>query len=187
MPLVFTCTAMPSWPGDDEAVIIEGPWAPVDPDLADGHALMRRAIGLAQRARERGNHPFGALIADAAGAVRLEAENTVVTAADCTGHAELNAIRRASALLDPDVLAGATLYTSTEPCAMCAGAIYWAGLARVVFGLREGELRGLTGDSSANPTLALPCREVFARGQRPIEVIGPLLEEEARAVHAGFW
>jgi tRNA(Arg) A34 adenosine deaminase TadA len=150
-------------------------------------ALMRRALGVARRAREHGNHPFGALIVDAAGTVRLEAENTVITAADVTGHAETNLVRRASAELDADTLASATLVTSTEPCAMCAGAIYWAGISRVVFGLREGELRALTGSDPRNPTLALPCREVFARGQRPIEVIGPLLEDEARAVHDGFW
>ena len=149
--------------------------------------LMRRAFDLARQARDHGNHPFGALLTDADGRVQLEAENTVVTAADCTGHAELNLVRQASLTLDRETLAAATLYSSTEPCAMCAGAIYWAGLSRVVFGLREAELRALTGVDPKNPTLALPCREVFARGQRPIHVIGPLLEDEARAVHEGFW
>ena len=149
--------------------------------------LMRQALGLARRARDHGNHPFGALLADADGKVQLEAENTVVTEADCTGHAELNLIRRACRDLNRDALAAATLYTSTEPCAMCAGAIYWSGVSRVVFGLRERELRALTDADPKNPTLALPCREVFARGQRPIEVIGPFLEREARAVHEGFW
>jgi tRNA(Arg) A34 adenosine deaminase TadA len=148
---------------------------------------MRRALGLARQARDHGNHPFGALLTDAAGAVLLEAENTVVTASDCTGHAELNLMRDASRSLDRDSLAAATLYTSTEPCAMCAGAIYWAGVSRVVFGLRESELAALTGADPTNPTLALPCRDVFARGQRAITVIGPVLEDEARAVHEGFW
>ncbi len=148
---------------------------------------MRRAIGLARLARGHGNHPFGALLADAEGEVLLEAENTVVTASDLTGHAELNLVRQASKHLDGDARAAATLYTSTEPCAMCAGAIYWAGVSRVVFGLRESELPALTGTDPRNPTLALPCREVFARGQRPIEVVGPVLEDEARAVHEGFW
>ena len=149
--------------------------------------LIRRALGLARLSREHGNHPFGALLADAAGEVLLEHENTVVTVSDCTGHAELNLVRQASLKLDGDALAAATLYTSTEPCAMCAGAIYWAGVSRVVFGLRESELAALIGTDPRNPSLTLPCREVFARGQRPIEVIGPLLEDEARAVHDGFW
>jgi len=156
------------------------------PDLRH-EALIRRALDLARQARDHGNHPFGALLANADGKVLLEAENTVVTERDCTGHAETNLMRLACLDLDRDVLASATLYTSTEPCAMCAGAIYWAGVSQVVFGLREAELRALTGSDPDNPTLALPCREVFARGQRPIGVIGPLLEDEARDVHKGFW
>ena len=148
---------------------------------------MRRALSLARQARDHGNHPFGALLAGPDGRVLSEAENTVITGADRTGHAEINLVRQACLTLDAEALAAATLYTSTEPCAMCAGAIYWAGVSRVVFGLRESELRALTGDDSANPTLALPCREVFARGQRPVEVIGPVLEDEARAIHQGYW
>lgn len=70
---------------------------------------------------------------------------------------------------------------------MCAGAIYWSGIGRVVYGLSEERLLALTGNHPENPTLRLPCREVFARGQRTIKVIGPLLEDEAAAVHAGFW
>jgi tRNA(Arg) A34 adenosine deaminase TadA len=148
---------------------------------------MRRALDLARQARSHGDHPFGALLADSASKVLLEAENTVVSEADCTGHAEINLIRAACRIFDHDALAATTLYTSTEPCAMCAGAIYWAGVSRVVFGLPESALRVLTGVDPRNPTLTLPCREVFARGRRPIEVVGPLLEVEARAVHEGFW
>ena len=155
----------------------------VNPDLE----LLRRAIRVAKRSRQHGNHPFGALLADAGGSVLLEAENTVVTAADCTGHAETNLIRKACPELTAEALASATVYTSTEPCAMCAGAMYWAGIPRVVFGLREDQLYAMTGADPKNPTLSLPCREVFARGQRRTEVVGPLLEDEARAVHEGFW
>ena len=70
---------------------------------------------------------------------------------------------------------------------MCAGAIYWANIGRVVYGMTERRLLQLTGSNEQNPTLDLPCREVFARGQRNIEVIGPEVEEEAAAVHAGYW
>lgn len=70
---------------------------------------------------------------------------------------------------------------------MCAGAIYWAGIGRVVYGLSEHRLRGITGDHPENPTLDLPCRQVFASGQRPTEVVGPLLEDEAEALHDGVW
>lgn len=144
------------------------------------------AIEVARRARANGNHPFGAvLVVD--GEQVLEAENTVVTGRDRTGHAETNLVRLAEAKLTSDQLTRATLYTSTEPCAMCAGAIYWTGVARVVYGLAESELITMTGDNPVNRTLALPCREVFARGQRQVAVTGPLLTEQAKQVHDGFW
>lgn len=146
---------------------------------------LRRAIEVARQARAHGNHPFGAVLADASGRVLLEAENTVWTGRDVTGHAETNLIRLASAQLPKDTLSNCTLYASTEPCAMCSGAIYWAGVGRVVYGLSEPELYALTG--SSHDGLLLPCREVFAHGGHPIEVIGPMLEDEARQVHAGFW
>jgi tRNA(Arg) A34 adenosine deaminase TadA len=70
---------------------------------------------------------------------------------------------------------------------MCAGAIYWSGIGRVVFGLTERCLKTMTGNHPENPTLDLPCRTVFDAGQRPVEVIGPLLEDEAAALHLGAW
>ena len=97
------------------------------------------------------------------------------------------AAAQAAGLATAARLRSSTLYTSAEPCAMCAGAIYWCGIGRVVYALSEHQLLGLTGDHPENPTFALPCREVFARGQRRIEVTGPCLEEEAAAAHAGFW
>jgi len=145
------------------------------------------AIELARQTREKGNHPFGAVLVDAHGEVVLEAENTVVTARDCTGHAESNLMRMASERFDPEFLKGCTLYTSTEPCAMCAGAIYWGNVRRVVFALSEEALRAIAGTNPENPTLALPCREVFARGEHEVEVSGPHIEEQARAVHKDFW
>jgi tRNA(Arg) A34 adenosine deaminase TadA len=150
--------------------------------------FLRRAIALAERARASGRHPFGALLVAPPGEVLAAAENrSVGPDCDATGHAELEAVRAASRRHGPAALAAATLYSSAEPCAMCAGAIYWSGIGRVVYGLSETRLLTLTGDHPENPTLRLPCREVFARGQRPVEVIGPLLEDEAAAAHAGFW
>jgi tRNA(Arg) A34 adenosine deaminase TadA len=93
----------------------------------------------------------------------------------------------ASIAYDADVLKGCTLYSSAEPCAMCAGAIYWVGIGRLVFGLGEQRLKAITGDHPENPTLDMPCRNVFAAGQKTIEVVGPLLEDEAAALHENFW
>lgn len=148
---------------------------------------LRAAIDLARQARARGNHPFGALLVGADGRVLFEAENTVATGRDITGHAELNLVRLAAQRLDRAALAGSTLYSSTEPCPMCAGAIYWAGIGRVVYALSEQGLLALTEHSPANDALLLPCREVFARGLREVAVRGPLIEEEGRAVHEHFW
>lgn len=148
-------------------------------------AYLERAVALAWQARDRGDHPFGALLVAAGGTV-LEACNSVVTGADPTGHAETNLVRLAGALDRPS-LAGGTLYTSTEPCAMCAGAIYWSGIGRVVFALSEHDLAGMVEEEEGVPPLRLPCRELFARGGRPIAVAGPVPLPSATAVHEGFW
>jgi tRNA(Arg) A34 adenosine deaminase TadA len=80
-----------------------------------------------------------------------------------------------------------TLYTSTEPCAMCAGAIYWSGIGRVVFALSEVALAEMVEEEEGVPPLHLPCREVFARGGRPVVVDGPVDLASATEVHQGFW
>ncbi len=148
---------------------------------------LKRAIALAWKAREGGNHPFGACLVDDQGEIILEAENKVITERDCTAHAETNLVRAAFRKYDVAFLSRCTLYTSTEPCAMCAGAIYWAGIGRVVYALSESELRQMTGAHVENPTLDLPCRIVFESGQRMVEVDGPIQLPEAREVHRGFW
>ena len=149
--------------------------------------LLRAAIELARRSRDRGNHPFGALLASPDGQVLLEAGNTVTTDRDVTGHAELNLVRLASRSLSPGELASCTLYSSTEPCAMCSGAIYWSGIGRVVYALPERALGEFTGADAQNPTMHLPARTVLAAGQRSIEVEGPFDLPEATTVHEGFW
>lgn len=151
-------------------------------------AFLRQAIELARSARNDGRHPFGALIVNERGETVVTARNNAVRpAGDPTQHAEMLACAEAGKRMSEDTLARCTLYTSTEPCAMCAGAIYWTGIGRVVFALAETGLLRYTGSHEENPTLDLPCREVFARGQRQIAVSGPLLEDEAGTVHEGFW
>ncbi len=154
---------------------------------ADDQRLLRRAFEVAQRAETHGNHPFGAILVAADGQVLLERESGYLPDHDMTGHAERVLATDSCKAFPQEVLRGATLYTSAEPCAMCAGAIYWAGIGRLVYGLSEPRLRGITGNHSENPTLDLPCRTVFASGQRSTDVTGPLLEEEAAALHAGAW
>ncbi|MCT1883887.1 nucleoside deaminase [Dietzia cinnamea] len=144
-------------------------------------------VEVARRSRAEGNHPFGAVVVDADGEVVATATNTVGCEHDLIGHAETNVVRDVGLRHEPDELEGMTLVTSAEPCVMCAGATYWAGLGRVVYALSESELAVLTGDDPQNLTMAMPCREVFARGRRRIEVIGPVDVPGAREVHDGFW
>lgn len=147
--------------------------------------FLTQVLALAQRSRDEGHHPFAAMVVGADGTVIAEAMNA--SSSDRTAHAEMNALRQASSRYSPAQLAGATLYSNAEPCAMCAGGTYWSGVGRVVYAMSEASLLELTGSDPENPTLSLPCREVFARGQRPTEVIGPMREDEARVSHAGFW
>jgi len=154
---------------------------------ADDERLLRQAFQVAARARLNGNHPFGAILAGPDGTVLMEQENAFNPTHDMTGHAERVLMTRASQGYSPSFLAGCTMYTSAEPCAMCAGAVYWAGVGRVVYGLSESQLKEVTGNHPENPTLDLPCRMVFAAGQRSVKVVGPILCEEAKALHNGVW
>jgi tRNA(Arg) A34 adenosine deaminase TadA len=156
----------------------------VSPDQDE--AQLRRAIAVAVRSRANGNHPFGATLVGPDGAVLMEAENGA-DSGDRTGHAERVLMTRASMAYDADFLAQCTLYASAEPCAMCAGAAYWAGIGRVVYAMSEKDLKTLIGPHPENLTMDLPCRQVLSAGQRKIEVVGPLLEAESRTVHDGFW
>ena len=149
---------------------------------------LRQAIAVAAEARQDGRHPFGAVVVDAGGRlVSTAGNNSLPPHGDPTQHAELRAVAEAARLLGADGMHGSTLYSSAEPCAMCSGAVYWSGIDRVVYALSERRLLTLTGDHPENPTFSLPCREVFARGQRDIAVSGPWLEDEAAVDHEDFW
>jgi tRNA(Arg) A34 adenosine deaminase TadA len=137
----------------------------------DAHFL-RRSFEVARRAMSHGNHPFGAILVDQSGQVLLEAENGYMPAHDGTAHAERLLATQACTTIAPEILSSATLYSSAEPCAMCAGAIYWAGIGRLVYGLSEHRLRELTGNHPENPTLDLMPgsvreRTAIDRGGRP--------------------
>ncbi|HZY48817.1 MAG TPA: nucleoside deaminase [Devosia sp.] len=150
--------------------------------------LLRRAFAVARRAREGGDHPFGSVLADRDGNVLREQGNGYTSEGhDRTAHAEKLLASWAARTLSLEQLRECTLYTSAEPCAMCSGAIYWAGIGRVVYGQTEHDLKVQTGAHVENPTLDLPCRIVFEAGQRPTEIVGPLLEEESAQLQADYW
>ena len=151
-------------------------------------SLVRRSIELAHEARAAGNHPFGSLLADAAGRIVVEAGNTVTSGRDATGHAETNVVRLATAEFSRDQLASMTLVTSTEPCPMCSGAIFWSGIGTVVFALGDVAFYELVeAELPGGDALLLHAAEVLGRASRPVTVVGPMLEDEALAPHRGFW
>ena len=153
------------------------------PEQAARH--LRSANEVARAAMEAGHHPFGALLVAPDGeTVLLEQRNI-----DTVNHAEATLAREAARLHAPEFLWGCTLVTTVEPCAMCAGTQYWAHIGRLVYGLSERRLLELTGNHCENPTLDLPCRDIFARGQKLMQVIGPVpeVEEEIAAMHRHFW
>jgi tRNA(Arg) A34 adenosine deaminase TadA len=150
-------------------------------------AHLRRAIALSAQGRERGNRPFGAVVVGADGTVLAEAWCNTAETGDCTGHAETGAVRLVSPKHTRAELAAATLYSSAEPCVMCAGAIFWSNIGRVVYGIDAVRLRHYRGERHDQRDAELSCRDVFAAAAQPITCIGPVLADEAAAVHEGAW
>lgn len=156
-----------------------------DPTLEQIQRLLRRANTVAARALSLGRHPFGAILVAPDHETVLAEQGNV----DAVNHAESVLARTAAQNFAPEFLWNCTLVTTVEPCCMCAGTQYWAHIGRVVYGMTEERLLALTGQHAGNPTMSLPCREVFARGQKAVQVIGPVpeVEEEIAALHADFW
>jgi tRNA(Arg) A34 adenosine deaminase TadA len=149
--------------------------------------FLRMAFSKAELARDHGNHPFAAVLVDDSDNVLMSAENTVITDKDVTAHAELNLIRTATANLSEKIIRTSTLYSSAEPCPMCASAMVWANLRRVVFGLSMEKLYTMFGDTGDAPTLKLKSKIIFEHAPWPVQVKGPLLEKEAILPHKNFW
>ncbi len=146
---------------------------------------LRLANAVAKQAMQAGRHPFGAvLVGPDHRTVMMEQGNM-----DSVNHAESTLARRAAAAFDEQALWGMTLYSTAEPCAMCAGTQYWANIGRLVYGMSERQLLDMTGNHHENPTLDLPSRTVFARGQKGIRVWGPVAAavDEIAALHVDFW
>ena len=158
---------------------------PGDPTPEQILRFLRRANAIAAQAVAEGRHPFGALlVAPDHGTILLEQGNL-----GPVNHAEAVLAREAAERFPPEYLWGCTLYTTVEPCAMCAATQYWANIGRLVYGLDEHRLLAFTGSDPENPTLAVPARYVFEHGQKDIRVIGPVdaAEEEIAALHRDFW
>ncbi len=161
---------------------------PLEHQLSDTDArYLRDAIQMSRVAKERGNRPFGAVVMSKDGKLLAEAYCNTTETGDCTGHAETTVVRMLSPIYTRSVLAEATLYSSAEPCVMCAGSIFWSGIQRVIFGIDAERLRLFRGELLEQKDAALSCRDVFSASSHSIECIGPSLIEEASRVHEGFW
>ena len=146
---------------------------------------LRTANEAAKEAVKSGHPPFGAVLVAPDGETVLVKQGNV----SLMDHAETVIARQAFVKYDPDYLWKCTLVTTVEPCAMCAGNIYWADIGNVVYGVEEITAKKLTGADKRNPTMNLPCRTVFTAGQKPIRVVGPVpeLEDELLAPHRAYW
>jgi len=144
---------------------------------------IRMAIEIAKESKKEGNLPFGCVLVNKNGEVLLKGKNTINTDVDCLAHAEINLIRDASKKFDYSFLNKCTIYTSDEPCPMCTSAIYWSGIGKLVYGLSKTEYYRIVGRDNPNWVFEMPARELLDRGGRKLEVIGPLLEEEASILH----
>jgi tRNA(adenine34) deaminase len=142
--------------------------------------FLRQAVALAHSARERGEDPFGAVLVFE-GVVVHEAYKQTRASCDPTAHPELRAISEYCRAHRRSTLEGFTLYASTEPCPMCAGAIHWSRISRVVFSVSQAMLQQLSGGT---PKPA--CGLIINSGRQDVEIIGPLLAEEGLAAFAGF-
>ena len=152
----------------------------------EGQYLMQ-AIAWSRTARNRGNRPFGAVIITSDGTLVGETYCNTSETGDCTCHAETNTVRLATPATRREVLATSTRYSSGEPCVMCAGAIFWSGIRRVVFGVDAVSLRVFRGEAAEQRDADLSCRDVFAASPHAIECIGPVVLAEASEPHVGFW
>lgn len=149
--------------------------------MEEHYPYIRECIRLAEEAKRNGNHPFGSILVHN-GEILFRAQNSVMTENDLAQHPESILARAGASKYSREFLAECTLYTSTEPCAMCSGAIYWSGIGRVVFACSAEKLYEYASDG-----LHIGCGEIFQRGDHNVEVIGPVLEDEAAQVHVGFW
>jgi tRNA(Arg) A34 adenosine deaminase TadA len=160
-------------------------------------AHLRAADAVGREAAAHGHHPFGAVLVGPDDRILMRQGNI-----NTVRHAETELARRAADTSPADHLWRCTLVTTFEPCAMCAGTLYWANIGRLVYGVEENKLLGLTGDLASardlpgiegrpaqNPTMSLSARAVLASGQKRHEVHGPFpeIEDALIAPHRDFW
>jgi tRNA(Arg) A34 adenosine deaminase TadA len=173
--LLLTATALGAFPKPEAD----------DPGCtAEDRKYMSRAYELARYAVTHGGGPFGALLVKD-GKVLAEFSNCVHATGDVTKHAEAGLISTFSPKISRETFAASTLYTSTEPCSMCCGAIIFSGIGRVVYGTAEAPFEEVMGVPNAPQPLR--SREILGRISPATKVLGPLMEDEGLKIHEDYW
>jgi tRNA(adenine34) deaminase len=139
---------------------------------------MLLAIAEAEKARDLDEVPIGAVIVNADGDVLASASNRTTTDSDPTAHAEILALRKAASKIGNYRLTGSTLYTTIEPCVMCAGALVNARVARLVFGARDERFGAVETKFRLCDTDDLNHR---------MEIVSGVLADECRALMQDFF
>lgn len=158
------------------------------------HACMRAAIAQADKAAQAGKMPFGAVLASAEGEILVEAHNQCDAAkkrggntlGDVTRHAEMELVRQFTSTMNLEQRKQCTLYTSTECCVMCAGAVAWSGVSRLVYGCTAHQLEELSGPGGFD----VPVKQLYGLMKHcTMDVEGPVLPMEALESHdrSGIW
>ena len=141
--------------------------------------LLQAALLVARHSMEKGNLPFGCVLADPEGNVIEEGENTVITAKDSIAHCEINLVHQLAGKYEPAFLEQCTVYASTEPCPMCTAAIFWSGVGRLVFAMSKETYHGMAGTTNPAHLFDLSSKKLLSHGKREVKVEGPLFEEDA--------
>ncbi|MCJ1311307.1 hypothetical protein MMC25_004978 [Agyrium rufum] len=157
------------------------------PGPAEQRAAIEACLSIQRRALTQGKRPFAAIL------LAPDHQTVLLThqSVDHVNHAESCLARMAATHFTMDYLWRCTLVSAWEPCAMCAATIYWANIGRLIYAASEERLGEITGEGNEeNPTMSMPCREVFAKGQKDIEVWGPVEGMEDTVVREsddGYW
>ena len=147
---------------------------------------LQKSLDVAKLSMDKGNLPFGCILIGPEGEILIEGENTVVTDNDAIAHCEINLVHQLKGKFELDFLQQCTVYASTEPCPMCAAAIFWSGIGRVVFALSKEGYHNVAQTSNPAHLMNMKAEEILHSGGRQVEIIGPLMEEEAKLLYADW-
>jgi len=142
-------------------------------DIVQDKQLLHAALEVARRSLQNGNLPFGCILTDADGHVIEEGENTVVSAQDSIAHCEINLVLQIAGKYDSKFLESCSVYASTEPCPMCAAAIFWSGIGRIVFALSKEAYHSIAGTTNSAHLFDISCDKLLSYGKRTVKVYGP--------------